>query len=237
MQRSLHRMGFGSRRPTRVPLLQCTPSGCTSCLGKRMDSIGLETSSVESRFQLLHADGRLRIWRQAHEAVDPACQVGTVQGHGASIMVWGVFSWQFLGSLVLVPTSLSAIRYVELLGDHLHPFMLYSHPHGNGIFQQDNCTSHRSRLATAWLDDHSSASSVMNWSSKSSDLNPIERLWDVLDKGVKVHHTTPATLTELWTSLADIWQDISVERFRKHVESMPRRVEAVIKARGGPSRY
>ncbi|GFV48188.1 uncharacterized protein TNCV_3554671 [Trichonephila clavipes] len=34
--------------------------------------------SDESRFQLLNADGRLRIWRQAHESMDPACQVGTV---------------------------------------------------------------------------------------------------------------------------------------------------------------
>ncbi|GBN83294.1 hypothetical protein AVEN_47246-1 [Araneus ventricosus] len=77
----------------------------------------------------------------------------------------------------------------------------------------------------------------MNWPSRSSDLNPIERLWDVLEKGVKAHHTTPATLTELWTSPADILQAIPVERFRKFVESMPRRVAAVIKARGGPTRY
>ncbi|GBM03926.1 hypothetical protein AVEN_185419-1 [Araneus ventricosus] len=62
----------------------------------------------------------------------------------------GVFSLgRFLGSLVLVPTSLNEIRYVELLGDHLHPSMLYSHPHGNGVFQEDICTCHRSLLATA----------------------------------------------------------------------------------------
>ncbi|GBM53755.1 Transposable element Tcb2 transposase [Araneus ventricosus] len=124
--------------------------------------------SDESRFRLFRADGKLRIWRQVHEAMDPACQVGTVQGHGGSIMVWGVFSWQFL---VLVPTSLNAIRYVELLGDHLHPLMLYCHPHGNGVFQQDNCTSHRSRL-----DEHSSDFFVINWPPRSPDLNPIEHV-------------------------------------------------------------
>ncbi|GBL77592.1 Transposable element Tc3 transposase [Araneus ventricosus] len=145
-------------------------------------------------------------------------------------MVWSVFSWQFLGSLVLVPDSVNAIRHVELLGDHLHPFMLYCHPHGNGVFQQDNCTSHRSRL-----DEHSSDLSVMNWPPRSPDLNPIEHLWDVLEKDVKAHHTTPATLTELWTPLADVWQAIPVERFPKLVESMPRRVAAVIKARGSPT--
>ncbi|GFY26318.1 transposable element Tc1 transposase [Trichonephila clavipes] len=103
MQRSLHRMGFDWKRVA---------------------------WSDESRFRLLNADGRLRIWRQAHEAMDTACQVGTVQGHGGSIMVRGVFSWHCLGSLVRVPTYLNEIRYVELLGDHLHPFMLFCYPHG-----------------------------------------------------------------------------------------------------------
>ncbi|GFU82470.1 hypothetical protein TNCV_4506121 [Trichonephila clavipes] len=32
------------------------------------------------------ADGRLRIRCQAHEAMDPAYQIGTVQRHGSSIM-------------------------------------------------------------------------------------------------------------------------------------------------------
>ncbi|GBM24227.1 hypothetical protein AVEN_22565-1 [Araneus ventricosus] len=84
--------------------------------------------------------------------------------------------------------------------------MLYCHPHGNGVFQQDSCTSRKSRLATAWSNEHSSDFSVMNWSPISPDLNPIEQLWGVLEKGVKAHHTAPATLTELWTALADIWQ-------------------------------
>ncbi|GBN76363.1 hypothetical protein AVEN_150576-1 [Araneus ventricosus] len=110
--------------------------------------------------------------------------------------------------------------------------MLYCHPHGNGVFQQDNCTSHRSQLATAWLEEHSSDFSVMNCPPGSPDLNPIEHLWDVLGKGVKAHHTTPATLTQLWTAIAEVWQAIPVERFRKLVESMPSRVAAVIKARG-----
>ncbi|GFU80491.1 transposable element Tc1 transposase [Trichonephila clavipes] len=91
-------------------------------------------SSDESQFQLLNADGRLRIRRQAHEAMDRACQVGTVQGHVDSIMFWGAFLWHCFGCLVRVATSLNAIWCVELLEDHLHPFMLFCHPHYNGVF-------------------------------------------------------------------------------------------------------
>ncbi|GFT83658.1 uncharacterized protein TNCV_2825911 [Trichonephila clavipes] len=44
--------------------------------------------------------------------------------------------------------DLNAIRYVELMGDHLHPFMLFCYPPGNGVFQQDNCSSHKSWFTT-----------------------------------------------------------------------------------------
>lgn len=53
---------------------------------------------------------------------------------------------------------------------------------------------------------------------------------------MKACHTTPAAVTELMTILADVWQVMPEEHFRKLVETMPSRVEAVIKDRGGPTR-
>ncbi|GFT05047.1 uncharacterized protein TNCV_531021 [Trichonephila clavipes] len=48
----------------------------------------------------------------------------------------GCFLRQCLGSLVRLPTSLNSIRYLELLGDHFHSFMLFCYPHGNGVFSE-----------------------------------------------------------------------------------------------------
>ncbi|GFV59902.1 transposable element Tcb2 transposase [Trichonephila clavipes] len=90
-----------------------------------------------------------------------------------------------------------------------------------------------SQLETGWLDEYSSDFSVINWPTRSPDINPIEHLCNVLEQGVKGYHTAPTNLTELWAALANIWLVISVERFQKLVESMPRRVSAVIEARGG----
>ncbi|GFV53023.1 transposable element Tc1 transposase [Trichonephila clavipes] len=235
-------MGFGSCRPTRVQLLNARHRAAHLTWAREHRDWSVEdwkrvAWSDESRFRLFNADWRLRIGHQAHEALDPACQVRTVQRNGGSIRVPGVFSWYCLGSLVRVPPSLNAIRYVELLGDRLHPFMLFRYPHGNGVLHQDNCTSHKSWLATGCLNEHSSDFSVINWPPRSPDLNPIKQLRDVLEQGMKGHHTAPTNLTELWTTLANIWQVILVERFQKLVESMPRRVAALIKARGGQTRY
>ncbi|GFT30235.1 HTH_Tnp_Tc3_2 domain-containing protein [Trichonephila clavipes] len=168
VHRLLHHKGFGS------DLREYHSS---------MIAIGLHVWSVEDwnrlawrdeyRFRLLNADRRLRIRRQAHEVMDPACQVKIVLEHCGSIMVWDVLSWHCLGSLLRVPTSLNAIRYAEFLGYHLHSFMLFCYPHGNLVFHQDNCTSHKSRLATSWLHEHCFDFSVIIWSPRSQDLNPI----------------------------------------------------------------
>ncbi|GFT83898.1 transposable element Tcb2 transposase [Trichonephila clavipes] len=115
--------------------------------------------------------------------------------------------------------------------------MLFCYPRGNGVFQQDNCTSRKSRLVTGWIDAHSSDFSVINWPHSKPDLNPLEHLWKIFEQYVKGHHTAPTNLTELWTTLANVWQVIPVERFQKLVKSVPHRVAGVIKTRGGPTRY
>ena len=81
-------MGFRGRRPTRVPLLTARHK----TLARQHRHWTVEdwkhvAWSDESRFQLYRADGRVRVWRQPHESMDPACQQGTVQAGGASVMV------------------------------------------------------------------------------------------------------------------------------------------------------
>ncbi|GFU23787.1 transposable element Tcb2 transposase [Trichonephila clavipes] len=69
------------------------------------------------------------------------------------------------------------------------------------------------------------------------NLNPADHLWDVLEQGVKGHHTASMSLFELWTALTKVLQVIPMESFLNLVESMPRRMAAVIRARGGLNRY
>ncbi|GFX34330.1 transposable element Tcb2 transposase [Trichonephila clavipes] len=75
--------------------------------------------------------------------------------------------------------------------------MLFWYPKVNGVFQPDNCTSHKSRLPTGWLDEHSSEISVINGPPGSPDLNPIEHICYVLEQGLKGHHTASTNLAEL----------------------------------------
>ncbi|GFX60090.1 DDE_3 domain-containing protein [Trichonephila clavipes] len=98
------------------------------------------------------------------------------------VALFGIF-----GSCTNLPQCNSVRRVAERSPPSVYAVLLSAR---NGVFQQDNCTFHKSRLATGWLDEHSSDFSVINWPPRSPDLNPIEHLWDVLEQGVKGHHTS-----------------------------------------------
>ncbi len=47
----------------------------------------------------------------------------------------------------------------------------------------------------------------------------------------------PANLQQLRDIILSIWTKISEECFQQLVESMPRRIKVILKAKGGPTRY
>ncbi|GFU38333.1 transposable element Tcb2 transposase [Trichonephila clavipes] len=85
-------------------------------------------------------DGRLRVWRQPHESMDPTCLPGTVQAGGGSVIAWGICGWHDMAPLIRLDTTLIDDKYVSILSDHLHPFMSIVHSNGLGEFQKDNAT-------------------------------------------------------------------------------------------------
>ena len=67
----------------------------------------------------------------------------------------------------------------------------------------------------------------MTWPPQSSDLNPIEMVWDELDRRVKEKQQTSAQ--HMWELLQDCWKSIPGDYLMKLVEKMPRVCKAVIK--------
>ena len=47
----------------------------------------------------------------------------------------------------------------------------------------------------------------------------------------------PANLTQLWEAMPSTWAGIPVERFQHLVVSMPRQIEALLRAKGGATQY
>jgi hypothetical protein len=68
-------------------------------------------------------------------------------------------------------------------------------------------------------------------------MNPIEHLWDMVERPIRTEDTAPTNTRGLWAPIQTAWLNISPEVFRPLVESMPRRFAALRRARGGPTRY
>jgi hypothetical protein len=108
-------------------------------------------------------------------------------------------------------TSLTGDRDVTLLGDHLQPFMDFMYPHNDGIFQQDNAPCHRAGVVQNWLEEHSGEFRRMVWPPRSPDMNPIEHLWDVVERSIRTQNPAPTNIRELWAAIQTAWLNISPE--------------------------
>ncbi len=103
------------------------------------------------------------------------------------------------------------------------------------IFQQDNDPKHTSNKAQDTLDDL--GLTVMEWPAQSPDLNPIEQYWKFVKDELKKKNQLFAHKEELWEALEEVLQEENREICRNLISSMPQRVQAVIKAKGGYTKY
>jgi hypothetical protein len=85
--------------------------------------------------------------------------------------------------------------------------------------------------AQVWFDAHDYR--VLIWSAQSPDLNPIEHLWEHLKHKLTGYERAPKGVLELWDRVQVEWEKIDVAVCQNLFESMPRRIEAVLKAKGG----
>lgn len=189
----------------------------------------------ESRFKLFHNDGRLKVWRSREQRYKANCMVRKVPFGGGSVNVWGGISLYRRTELVSFQNrTVTSQRYVD---DILQPVVVpFAQQIGNDfILMDDNAPPHRARVVQNFLEDH--GIQRMNWPARSPDLNPIEHIWDQLDRRVRNRVVAPHTLEQLEEAIIEEWNRIPQENIEALVSSMNRRCLAVISSRGGPTRY
>lgn len=78
--------------------------------------------------------------------------------------------------------------------------------------------------------------STLDWPGNSPDLNPIENLWHIM--ALKINNKMPTSVKMLNEVLEEVWyKEISAEHLHNLVDSMPKRINDVIKNKGGATKY
>jgi hypothetical protein len=150
-------------------------------------------------------------------------------------MHWGCFSRQGLGPLVPLLESVTGRSHVKTLRRHGMPTMKKFFPNGDGWFMEDNARPHKTKAAEEFRAKHNLR--TLPWPAQSPDLNPIENLWAEVKKKLWKRKNQPSNLTQLEHYVKKAWKAIPKKLIENLIDSMPDRIQAVITAEGGPTKY
>jgi hypothetical protein len=158
----------------------------------------------------------------------------TVAFGGRSIMVWGGITLTGRTELVVLRGgSLTAVRYLrDIVEPHVVPFA--ENMGRDFILQQDNARPHIAGIVRNCFNDHNIE--VMEWPTNSPDLNPIEHLWDTLNKRIREQQPI-RNLQHVEELLLQEWELLPQEAISNLIRSMPRRCAELIRVRGGHTSY
>jgi len=198
------------------------------------------------------SDGQI-LWVFRHqnkqEKYAPKNIRGREKGGGLFQMIWGCFAGSKLGPIVFIDGRVNTDVYIAVLQENLLPFIdaIIADGTTNVIFQQDNATPHVSKSTRLWLENmmQSHGFILMEWPPNSPDMNPIEHLWAHLKLELHrrypdtkhLHGSPDAIKRVLRERLMDIWWDIGAEVLNQLINSMPHRVQALLKAKGWYTEY
>ncbi len=188
--------------------------------------------SDESKFCISFGNQGPRVWRKSVEAQNPCCLKSSVT-FPQSVMIWAAMSSAGIGLLCFLKSTVSTAIYQEIFEYFMLPSADKLYGDADFIFQQDLAPAHTAKGTKSWFNDH--GVTVLDWPANSPDLNPIENLWGIVKR--KIWDTRPNNADDLKAAIKATWASITPEQGDRLIAFMPRRIDAVIRAKGGPTKY
>ncbi|KAJ2937709.1 hypothetical protein O0L34_g17848 [Tuta absoluta] len=234
----LHAAGISCYRPAHKILLSAAHQQARVQFAHNYRNFDWENNVViftdEKAFKS-DKDGRKILWRRRGERYRPIHILPNRMSGRITLGFWGWMSSMGPGELVEIEGRFNSESYVEILRDVMMPTVRIAYPNQHIYFVHDNCSVHKARIVQDWLQTQRDVT-VINWPSKSPDLNPIENLW-----GQMVLNWDPSEVRTK-ENLRDLamftWESMRGKPICSNmVASMPSRLEQIESGEGAPLRY
>jgi transposase len=163
------------------------------------------------------------------------CHIDQYVKHPQKKMFWGCFSYYGVGRLQPIEGMMRSPQYIEVLRMKVIPELEKTYPDGTGILQQDLAPCHTSKMVKKFMTEQQIQ--VLDWPGNSPDVNPIENLWAICKSRLRGVDCT--TTEKLIQALIQVWyRDPKISSdCSKLVDSMPNRVQMLLKNSGSHIRY
>lgn len=202
------------------------------------DEMGIQTEANQ---------GRIWIWRYPEEEYDENCCGATHKSGFKKIKLWGAMRYGRLSKLIILSEKqgdgkMNAQDYVdEIMDREFFDFWRDSMEElGDVWIMEDGAGYHQGVAASRrqqYIQDGLQSWGPRVWPANSPDLNPIEHLWHILRTNVNKRTPRPRRKQDLIEALQEEWAKLDLTVIGELIQSMPRRLQAVIDAKGGLTKY
>ncbi|KAG2196738.1 hypothetical protein INT46_004656 [Mucor plumbeus] len=228
VKKMLRRKGFKARRKVKTNMISKDNQKLRLAWAKAHRHLSISDwrkwiFSDETRVNMWGSDGVSYYWSDKPGTMQPHQITPKVQNNGGGVMFWGCITSEGPGyGTTILEGTIDWLEYKP----------------ADVRFQQDKASPHRSVVTKHWFNENGfSAERVLDWPAQSPDLNPIEHVWTELKRRLDSYPTRPTAKEELATRISDEWNKFTKDNCLAYIDSMPKRIKAVIRSKGGSAPF
>lgn len=134
-------------------------------------------------------------------------------------MIWAAFSARGRSELAVLRDTQDSAAYISTMLDYMLPFARAMHG-DDFVYQQEGASIHTSKLSMSFF--RKQGVEVIQWPSRSPNLNPIENLWTALSRIVYRNGKQYSSVVDLTAAVRSAWKEVDEGLCSQLLMSMPR---------------
>ena len=150
-------------------------------------------------------------------------------------MMWGCICFDSVWTLTAAEGNINSAKNIEILDKNLWPVVVWNFEGKEYLVINDNAPVHRAHTVDNYKDQSEVTS--MKWLAQSPDLNIIQNIWLYMKRELQKSAINIATKNDLLREIQSVWWNIELDYIRNVYQSIPDRLDNVIKMRAHLTKY